>query len=245
MRDKLLALYQLQRIDSAVFEHERSAEAIPKKIKELEDALEVPRMELGQLNAEADALKKEQRDLEALISEESGKHHKWKHRLNDIKSPREYQALSREIELGERQVRDHEEKTMEVMGNYEAQRKIIDAKESEFKALERSHRSKIEELRAMQLKAQEKADKAKHGRDDVTSKIPPGFVKRYDQVRKRRNGLGIGVVTGGVCSGCHVKLRAQLLVQILKHNSIESCPGCNRYLVHEELVAELEGTSED
>lgn len=238
MRQKLLALYELQRIDSNALEFERASQAIPQKISELESEPEAQRMELGQLNAEADQLRQEQQQLEGQVSEDNAKVQKWKRRLNDIKSPREYQALSREIELAERQVKNFEDRIMEIMTELESRDRVIKDKEAHLREREAGVRSKIAELRSAQAKLNADAQQAKQGREEVAAQIPVNVVKRYDQVRKRRNGIGVALSESGTCSGCNVRLRPQLVVELLKYNTIETCSSCNRILIHEDLIKE-------
>jgi len=147
VREQLIALYRLQEIDSRVLEIEKMAEVIPNKVSELESGLEAIRSELGALRAEDEAQKAESTEAEAQIREEGGKTTKWKRRLNEIKTPREYQALSREVEQGERLVRGLEERVMEHMTEIESRAAVIAEKEAEFKEAVASTGGRIRELR--------------------------------------------------------------------------------------------------
>ncbi len=242
VREKLLLLWELQKIDAAVLEIEKGAETIPKKIRELEDGLDVHRAELGTLNTEAETLRQEARDIEAHSSEESQKHRKWKTRLNDIKSPREYQALSRELELGERQIRDADEKALGLMQEIEDKQKVIDDKSGDLKSLEADVRGKVRELREAHNRLRENAEAAKTGRDAVLEKMTSGMKKKYDRVAQYTGGIAVAKVSDGTCMGCNMRLRPQHVVEIQRYDSIETCPNCQRILVHEDLVksAELE-----
>lgn len=240
MRDKLLSLWELQKIDAAVLEIEKGAETIPKKIRELEDGLDVHRAELGALNAEAEALRKEQIDIEAQSSEESQKHRKWKTRLNDIKSPREYQALSRELELGERQVRDADERALTIMQDIEDKQGHIDKKAKELAGFEEEVRAKVKDLRTAHQKLRTDAEAAKTGRDAVVAKMTEGLLKKYERVRKYAGGIAVAKVADGTCLGCNMRLRAQHVVELQRCESIETCPNCQRMLVHGELIDSAE-----
>ena len=236
MRETLIALYELQQIDSGALEIQRGADRIPQKVKALEDELEVYRVELGQLNAELETLKKEQQDLNAHTREETSKHKKWKGRLNDIKSPREYQALSRELELGERAVRDAEEKSVELMMNIEAKETVVQQKTDDLKDREAAVNKQVATLRRKQAELRQDVEKASKGRTDISAKLKPGLVKRYERLRKARQGIGVALVRDGACSGCNMRIRPQQLVEILHFNTMETCPACQRILVHEDLI---------
>lgn len=240
MREILIALYELQQIDSGALEIQRGADLIPQKIKALEDELEVHRAELGQLNAELETLKKEQEDLHAHTREETSKHKKWKGRLNDIKSPREYQALSRELELGERAVRDAEERAVEMMMNIEAKQTVVDQKSEDLRDREADVSKQVAVLRRKQAELRQDVEKASRGRDEVSAKLKPGLVKRYEKLRKARQGIGVALVRDGACMGCNMRIRPQQLVEILHFNTMETCPACQRILVHEDLIKQQE-----
>lgn len=236
VRENLKALYELQTIDSRVLEVERVAAALPEKIREIESELEVLRTELGVLNAEMEQKKHSQREIQAQISEESGKHQKWKRRLNEIKTPREYQALSREVELGERQVREFEESVLGIMGDVESFQRIIAEKDANLKERELEVAAKVRELRIKQAELAKEAQRIAVGRLEIIKRIPAQHVKKYEQVRERRNGIAVSLVVNGACSACNVQQRPQQLVELRKYAEVMACAQCYRVLVPEELV---------
>ena len=236
MREQLIALHELQKVDSQVLEIERSAETIPQKIAHLEKGMDKLRSELGTQNNELEQLKREQAELETVVGEESNKHKHWKRRLNDIKSTREYQALSREIENGERQVRELEEKLLELSSQVESKEKETQERGAELKIEEQEVRSTIEGLKRAQEQVQADADKARLGREKVLEKVPPRVLKRYETLRKRLGGVAIAVVRSNACSGCNMRIRPQQEVELLRATSWETCPNCHRILVHETQI---------
>lgn len=238
VRENLKTLHELQAVDTRVLEVERIAAVLPEKIRELEAGVEVMRAELGGLNTELETKKKEQREIEAQIKEETEKHKKWKRRLNEIKTPREYQAMSREIELGERQVRDFEESVLAIMADVEAKQKVVKDKDDDLKQRESEVAVKVREHRIRQAELAKDAAKIAEGRVAIVKSLPELVVKRYEQVRERRNGIAVSVVVEGLCSACNVQLRPQQVVDMRKYTSIMNCSQCNRILVPDELVKE-------
>ncbi len=236
MRDTLLALYELQKIDKASYALTHQAEEIPQKIHELEQSLEGFRSELGVLSTEIEVLRGEQREIEAKNAEEGDKHRKWKSRLNDIKSPREYQALSREVELGERQIRDSEERIIDLMTNIEDKQAIIDTKNKTLRGGEKEVRSKIKALRDRQAELSVEAEAASQGREVLLKKINSRIIKRYDNVRAKRSGTAVVLTDKGACSGCNMAVRPQQLVEMQRFTTIEQCSVCHRIMVHESLL---------
>lgn len=236
MRDTLLALYRLQEIDSKALEIDRGAGQIPARIRELEGQLNELRTALGAARAELDGKTREQHDAEGLIRDESAKLQKWKRRLVDIKTPREYQALSREVEQGERQVRELEEKVVTLMGEIEQQQLVVNDKEAALRARESEASVVVKELRERAALLARESAEAKTGRGDLVKKIPEKVLALYDRIRDRRGGVAVALVTNGSCAGCNVAIRPQLLVEIRKLDSLHQCPSCSRILVLDALT---------
>jgi hypothetical protein len=241
VRDTLIALYRLQKIDSEAQQFSDEAERIPDQVRALENSLDKVRSEVGRLNAEAAQLRNEATELEGHVSEESAKHQKWKRRLNDIKSPREYQALSRELEMGERQVGEQEDRLLELGQQIEDKEKAAAEKKEELEQQEREVSAKIRTLRQEEQRLRNEAAERARGRDAVRQQLNERVLKKYEQLRKARSGIAVAVVRGGTCTACQMTVRPQLVVQLLRLDSLESCPNCNRLLVHEQLADEIDG----
>ena len=235
VREQLLALWEVQGIDAEAYERQSSADAIPQKIADIEAGVELLRGDLGLLNQESAERRKEQRELEAQIAEEGHKHEKWKRRLNDVKAPREYQALSREVEMGERQVKEFEETVLAIMSELEDRKKVIDERAANLSDKEQEAAVKVAALKAEGQGLQEEAEKIAKGREKLIAKIPIGLIRKYDRIREQRNGIGV-VLTSGICGGCNVQIRPQVLVTLLRFNAIEQCSNCHRLIVHEAIL---------
>ncbi|MFO0725771.1 MAG: C4-type zinc ribbon domain-containing protein [Myxococcota bacterium] len=236
MRDTLVALYQLQQIDLKVLEIERAAAQLPSRIKELEAELEKERAVMGAARMELEAKRTEQRDNETLIRDEGEKLQKWKRRLIDIKTPREYQALSREVEQTERQIREAEERVLAIMAEIESKAGAINEKESAFRAAESEATTKVRELRERMAAISRDALEAKTGRAPLVEKLPPKILQLYERVRERRAGVAVAIAQNGTCMGCNVAVRPQLMVEIRRLDTLEQCPGCSRLLVLDAVI---------
>ncbi len=245
MRDTLIALLKLQKIDSDTLEIEHEAQRIPEQIQSLEQEVDKLRVEVGRLNAEADQQRRELTEMEGNVSEESAKHQKWKRRLNDIKSPREYQALSRELEMGERQVHEMEDKLLELTQHIEDAQKAIDEKQAHLRDKEVQVRSEVQSLRRSEADLRSRAVEASAGRAEAAGDLNSRVLKRYEQLRANRGGVAVAQVVDGTCTGCRMKVRPQQVVHLLRADSMETCPSCNRILVHEAIAAEAFGPDED
>lgn len=240
MRETLLSLHRLQQIDLQTLELEKAAQKIPVKISELEKEPDTIRSELGEMNTELETLRTEQAEAETLIGEKTADTQKWKRRLNEIRTPREYQALSREVEQAERVVKSLEERVMELMGEIEEKEKILSDRSQSLKELEQEIAKKIIVLKAEQSDLSAEARVASQGRDENIGTIPDRLVKLYERVRGRRRGVAVVKVdNSGTCDGCQLQIRPQQLLEVRQLESIVQCPQCQRILVLEALIADM------
>jgi predicted nucleic acid-binding Zn-ribbon protein len=241
VRQLLVSLHALQKIDADALEFERSATAISARISGAEAELEPLRSELGAANTEVATLRREQQELENHLGDEDQKHRKWKSRLNEIKSPREYQALSRELEQGERLVREGLERSEAISAQIAEKQKLIDAKAATLQQRESDLAVRVRDLRQNHVQLLQQAQAARAGRDEAKAKVPERTLKKYDQLRANRNGVAVALIVDGICSACNLRLRPQHVIEIRRYESLEQCSSCQRFLVPDELVKPADG----
>ena len=69
-------------------------------------------------------------------------------------------------------------------------------------------------------------------RDELRKAISPEVLTHYDRVAKFR-GTGLAVEKNGMCMGCRVYLRPQVLQHVHTNNEIIYCDQCQRVLYSE------------
>jgi predicted nucleic acid-binding Zn-ribbon protein len=58
--------------------------------------------------------------------------------------------------------------------------------------------------------------------------IDKELLKRYLLLQGRKGGIAIGSVIGGVCQSCHMGIPPQKFNELIKCDSLSTCPICNR-----------------
>jgi predicted nucleic acid-binding Zn-ribbon protein len=75
-------------------------------------------------------------------------------------------------------------------------------------------------------------------RAEYASQIPPNVLKRYDQIRAKRAGVALAAVGGGRCLACNMGLPPQLYNTVIRGETIEICPSCNRIIYYRDTATE-------
>ncbi|MGB8931210.1 MAG: C4-type zinc ribbon domain-containing protein [Anaeromyxobacteraceae bacterium] len=236
LREKLDALEALQAVDLEKADVLAEGAELPARRAEIEARLKEARRGYDEQRQRLEANERERRQLDQLLQLERDKVKKWEGRLGDIKTPREYAALNREIEIAKKQ-NDHANEQIKELARVAAEiQQAMDAGEEALLEREEETVAKLKALDARQAEIDERLRSFDARRAEAATSIEPSLLKRYDALRKRRAGPAIALVVGGTCHGCHRNIPPQLALILARANSIESCPNCNRIIYSAEAV---------
>lgn len=238
MREKLLALAALQKVDVEVAALKKNADAYPKDIGELENQLAVAKAAVDAERTKLDELEKQRLTLEQTIVDDKDKVKKWEARLTEQRSTREYSALAREIDIAKKGQQTMAEEVVELGRQATIQREVVRVKSAEFTERSKELLEKIGALKE-KLAAAEAAVSALDGTRAAAAKgVDESLLKRYDVVRKKRMPAMSPLIAPGVCKGCGMKLRAQLYNTLVASKGVDTCPSCSRIVYAAEVLEE-------
>jgi len=229
-------LVELQQLDLKLDAVESEKNSIRESLEALEASLEQARSELAAMDEELAVLRGEVSDLESQAMVERENIDRSEKRLKEIKTQKEYLAVSKEISLGRKNLEEIEATIAE-------RRELLSARE-----LEREEKQKgVEDLAktAEQRKSDvdesiRRLDDAAAGdrtqRDAITREISSTLLRRYLQLRSQRRGIAIVEARNGSCLGCNMNIPPQLYNNLFKSTELITCPHCQRvlYLVQQQ-----------
>ena len=236
LREKLKALEELQQIDLELNEIQGVIAALPARVAAVETGVASARKAWEQEQARLDANERERRQLESLLGMERDKVKKWEGRLGEIRTPREYAALSREIDIAKKTNEGQSEQVKELAGQAVELRKLVDAREEELSDREASAQAAIEEIGKERAQAEEKVRALEARRAQAVGQVDPGLLSKYENIKRRRAGVAIAPIVGMTCKGCNRNIPPQLAITLQKANSIETCPSCHRIIYSADAV---------
>jgi len=149
LRDKLLALAALQKVDLDIAALKKNAEAYPREMAELEKQLNAAKAAVDAERTKLEQLEIQKRTLEQNVSEDKDKVRKWEGRLSEQRSTREYSALAREIDIAKKGQVTMTEEGQELGRQALVQREMVKAKEADFTARTKNLVDRIDALKAM------------------------------------------------------------------------------------------------
>ena len=226
-------LLQLQGIDYQLGELERSKGYLP-------DMIETLRVETLSAEDEYDtALKKKEedllakKDLELSIDEANESLEKLKSQMTTIKTNREYDALSREIDHKKEDIKRREDQLLAVMAELEELEEKLAATEQrreEVVKINTEQMSAIQtEIDSIGTKIRIKEDERKN----ILVRLDQEVVAVYERI-KRGKGSAVVAVRKRACSGCFKALPPQLVQEVRRGDRLLTCDSCGRILIWED-----------
>ncbi len=233
MRDQILVLDTLQRIDMELGQLEKNLKEYPEKISDYESEIETSRNKLeNSKNIREEILKNKSRiELDMAQNDETIKNSEQK--LFEIKTYKEYEALQKQIAEAKRNNAELEDNLLEEMeklegleGRISKEEEELAGKENDYSAKIADFKEKIEELKVLYKPKTEEKKK-------IASGLDRDLLSIYERV-KRRNGYVLALAKNEVCTGCNMNIPPQLFNEVLTHSRLIQCPNCLKFLYTED-----------
>ena len=235
--EKLKQLYELQAIDSEIGEIEILKGELPMEVSDLEDDIAGLETRIHRLENTVKDMQGDINRHEANIKEAETLIERYEAQLDNVKNNREYEALTKEIEMQRLEIQLSEKKSRQVKGEMENKDKTlkdtVERKDKQLKALE----VKKVELEKIIVKTEKEEEKLRKKSEKARKKIEPRLIRAYDKIRSSyRNGLAVVTVERNSCGGCFNKIPPQLQLEISMRKKVIACEHCGRILVDDFIT---------
>jgi predicted nucleic acid-binding Zn-ribbon protein len=236
LRDKLLALAELQKVDLDIAALKKNAEVYPRETAELEKQLNAAKAAVDAERTKLEQLDAQKRTLEQTIADDKDKVRKWEARLTEQRSTREYSALAREIDIAKKGQLTMSEEVQELGRQATVQRELVKAKEAEFTTKTKDLVDRIAALKGKLADVEAQVKQVDVKRADAATKVDDRLLKQYDVVRKKRMPALVPVNHPGTCGGCRMNIPAQRFNTLVATRGIDTCPSCTRIIYAAETL---------
>ena len=232
MQEKIMALYELQKIDSKIDEINKVKGELPLEVQDLEDEMAGMKTRIEHINAEIEELNTLTKQRKREVDQAKIMIGNYKEQQNNVRNNREFDAITKEIEYQELESELAEKRLKEYSAGVKA--KKLQLEEAENLSVERAAdlAAKKAELEGIEAEtAPLVAEYAAQG-ERVKEKIDERLLAAYDRIRRNvRNGLAVVTVKRDACGGCFNRIPPQRQVDIRQGKKIIICEYCGRILV--------------
>ena len=238
---KLGNLLKLQEIDSKIFDLKNIRGALPQEVQDLEDELEGYNTRLNNHKNEMETLNQDIDDFKNKITEAKKLIKKYKSQQLNVRNNREYDAISKEIEVNELDLKIFKKKILEKEGIIESSKDIEKVTKKKIKEKKLDLNEKKSELDKILSESKGEEDKLINEKLKRSKKIEKNLLLSYTKlVERQRNGLAVVKVKRNACGGCFNVVPPQRQTEIKQRLKIILCEFCGRILADVEEVIEKE-----
>lgn len=223
-------LIELQGLDSEIRKYLSLLDKIPARVEEIDRKIEAAAQTLSRSREKLSENQKRRRDLEGEVKDVKAQISKYKLQLNQVKTNREYQSLLKEIEDHQRNIDRLEE---EIIGE------LLNADQIEADIRAAVEADRLEKSRFDKEKADLERERAywegqvrelEDRKQALLPRIPQDQAALYTRISLRMGGQALSPVTDDFCTLCHMRIRPQMLSELIEKHEIILCENCGRIL---------------
>ncbi len=231
MLNTIKLLERIQKIDLEIKAIEEEEKTYNDNIERFSSEIKGSEASIQALSAETETLSAERRGAEEKIRESSEKITKDESRISTIKNTKELNALTKEINAANKARKLNEQEKAGLDSKIDDKKGLLSAKEGEVREKTEALKRLMEEAKDKKAAWTDEVGKKLELRNSFTAELPPGVLKKYENIRLKRGGLGIALVKNETCQGCYIHIPPQVYI-LLRRGTEEllTCPHCHRIL---------------
>ncbi len=234
MQKTTYALIELQEVDNRLDELMEERGDLPLIVEDLKVKLDEKKRNLEEIEDNLKGTKVHLKDLEINIQEAKDKLKKYEDQLYQVKTNKEYDAITVETETVKEQLVQFENDVLESHEKIERLENEIETLQDEIGKLESEFEENNIELESKMRSTAEEENMLMQERKIIVEGFSPQIIAMYEKVRKARDGMGVAAIKNGVCGGCYSYIPPQKIVEIKRMKKIYTCEFCGRILVYNE-----------
>lgn len=239
MEEVLQQLTNLQYIDSKIDELKQLRGDLPEEILDIETDINRFEAKVNQLGEEQKQLAVESKNLELEIKDAQEKMKKYEEQQMSVRNNREYDALTKEIEVQKQIIENSESRQEEIIkrgGEIKEEIKNVSENLEKTQAL---HEEKTGNLDKVKKETEEEEKKLLERRGKIEEEIDDRYLRSYNRLRNGlSNGLAVVAMEKGAALG--MVLPPQTQVEVRRKNKIVIDENSGRIVVDPSLFEKAE-----
>ena len=232
-------LLELQSVDTRLQAVGTRLASFPKRSADAEKYVTAAKAELEAAKAAQVAVVRDRKKYELDVEQWKERVRKYKDQTSQVKTNEAFKALQHEVDNGEKEIANAEDRLLEQMVAGEQYEREIKASEKLVKEAEDV--AKVERAKIEVEKKEAEADLAQLNaeRERAVSEIPEDMMDHYDRIMKKHDNMALAEVRDEKCSACGMRMRPQV-IQAMRRSTTDElfhCETCTRILYYTEPTA--------
>lgn len=232
VEEKLQNLYELQLVNTKINNVKKLQGELPLEVRELENEITALDKRIVKLEEEYKELQLAAVQHENQIKESESLIEKYNKQQDNVKNNREFEALTREIELQKLDIQLSTKRIRETQQKLSNKEMTLEASKQKKEEKEKDMELKREELLKISAKTEKEEQKYLRKEKRARKKIDENLLELYDRLTNAySNKLAVVCIERDSCGGCFNEIPAQLQLELGQAKRIISCEHCARILV--------------
>jgi predicted nucleic acid-binding Zn-ribbon protein len=230
VREDLERLLELQKIDVVLAESAWEAEALPKKIAELEGHLTSADALVAESEESLQQITKDRLRLEGDLRDQSARLEDLKRKQLAIKTNEEYAALSQEIDYMRNTISQTEDVVLKLLEDVDTKHRELDERRTEAARVRAELEGQVTELKAELERLREYVMLKNDERTRVAMHVDERILLRYERILASKGDSALVPLVDDVCTGCYKHLPPQAAIEVKRGDRFVECDSCGRIL---------------
>lgn len=237
VEQKLQALYELQSIHTQIDKIRQIRGELPVEVADLEDDVAGLETRIQKIKTDLDDLEDAIVTRKNTIKEAGVAIKKYEAQLNEVKNNREYEAISKEVEIQGLDIQVSEKKIKEFGFDIVTKTEVYEKALADLDGRKKDLEIKQAELSVITSETQKEEEDLSNKAAKAETQIEERLLFAYHRLRgNAKNGLAVVTIQRDSCSGCFNQIPPQRQSDIRQHKKIIVCEHCGRILVDEAIA---------
>jgi predicted nucleic acid-binding Zn-ribbon protein len=232
LRREVHLLISIAKLDASISKYRIELDALPAQIERVARSIDKLQSNEKQAVEHLEEMRKERRNIEQSLDDEGELIKKYRTQLMSVKTNKEYQAMSKEIDTLAKDIDDKEEKLLILMDEIENQEK---ENEEYIRKVNEERTDLIAKKEGMEERLvflQSEIEKLGNEKPKFLDELDPQLKRRYTRIIDKLGDFAVTHVEGDVCQGCFTTMPPQTVNEVKKNDRIITCEACGRILVY-------------
>jgi uncharacterized protein len=229
-------LIALQELDQKIVNLQKKIVDVPGKIQTLQEELKVLTKNHHDKIAKSQELAKRRRVSEGEVDLMRSKLSRLKDQLMAVKTNKEYTVMLHEIQMAEAQIRQEEDKILDLMEGMETCEQELKAYENALSSHSKQIEQSIRELEGSIPVMETESIMLREEKARMEDRVEAELLSRYHRIAQARRGIALAEAREELCTVCHVRIRPQVYAELLRSEAIYVCDSCDRILFLREAL---------
>jgi predicted nucleic acid-binding Zn-ribbon protein len=241
VNQSLVHLYELQKVDKQLDDLIESRGELPERVQDMRRGVESQEDQLGQVRLDIADLDKRSREMATESTDLREKVEKYKAQQFDVKTTREYDAITFQLEDSQRRLHSNMENVGRMGIELEQLRQDEQQMALDLSEMQRELQEAEAALSEVLADTEEEEKELLKKREGLVKQIQPYYLTIYNRVRPAKAGVAVVALRNGACGGCYNAIPRQLVLELKKGEKHTVCEYCGRIVVGDPIAIAVDG----